>query len=43
MAEFEFTPIGAEFEQHATIYVEEETGIRSMEITVKSAPSESSS
>ena len=43
MAEFEFTPSGEVFEQHATIYVEEETGIRSMEITVKSALRESSS
>ncbi|MGH7170494.1 MAG: hypothetical protein ACRELG_09485 [Gemmataceae bacterium] len=28
---------GAEFERHATIYVEEVTGIRSLDITVKTA------
>lgn len=33
----EFTPIGEGFEQHATIYVEEAAGIRSLEITVTSA------
>lgn len=33
----EFTPINERFEQHATIYVEEAAGIRSLEINVKCA------
>jgi hypothetical protein len=33
----QFTPGGEEFDQHATLYVEEETGFRPLEITVKGA------
>jgi hypothetical protein len=39
----QFTPGGEEFEQHATIYVEETVGFRPLEITVKSAQREPAS
>jgi hypothetical protein len=39
----QFTPDDEEFEQHATIYVEEEMGLRPLEITVKSAAQETAS
>lgn len=39
----QFTPDGDQFEQHAAIYVEEENGLRALEITAKSAPQGSAS
>lgn len=43
IATLTFTPVSEEFELHATIYVEEATGIRTLEITAKSVPKESAS
>jgi hypothetical protein len=40
LVSLQFTPDGEEFEQHATIYVEEETGFRPLEITVKGVAQE---
>jgi hypothetical protein len=39
----EFAPNALEFEREATIYVEEPNGIRTLKITVQSAPRESES
>lgn len=39
----EFVPDDEEFEREFDIYVEEPTGIRTMKVTVKSAPREATS